>query len=549
MAGRASSKASNKQTARKPAAKRPSAGAKRAPAGVSPKDGGIDIFSGDYDMSGGSGLASIVDFARGLGLDSLHTRIVSPRLLSDTELSALGKDGIGRRICTLPIQEALAPGYDIALAPGIDPEYAQSLLREAGEVYARLNAGTWIKRWAVTGRHYGQSILTNSFEGDRGVADLCQPPVYGRRTRWLSSWDRRDYDVAGFVASTHHAFRSSATLRLRPGRPLLEAERYRWASENGQVAVHPLRYIRAATETGYSVFQEVVVYLTNLLTAANGGASLMSRASAGVFEIEDWDAMVRARGGEAQEMLQAQFATLSSMNALFLRKGKDTFTTMDMRLSGIEQGIYAIAYLLAAALGWPMVVLLGSSPGSFSSGDSQMDLWYGFLRTVRDWLVPGLTFAWDLCFAEVLGSNRIPIYTIEWRPFEQPSPLDRLAVKRASADLAAMLTESGFLSPAAAATGLSASGGMDFDYEAAFAALADEGDGRAGRMQDPAVVSSMFTLLQAAYPNGVPRPVLRAFVRGMTPSAAAVAETLFPDMVEGRAETPASARAFVPAPV
>lgn len=479
-------------------------------------------------------------------MDTIHTRIVSPRTLSDFELAALGKDGIGRRICTLPVQEALAPGYDIALAPGIDPEYAQALLREAGEVYARLNCSTWVKRWATGARHFGQSIMANSFEGDRGVADLGEPPMFGRPARWISAWDRRDYDVSSFVASTHHAFRSSASLRLRPGRPLLESERHRWATEAGQVNVHPLRYVRAATETGYSVFQEVVSYLTNLLTAAQGGASLMSRASAGVFEIEDWEAMVRARGAEAQEMMQAQFATLSSMNALFLRKGKDTFNTMDMRIGGIEQGIYSIAYLLAAALGWPMVVLLGSSPGSFTSGDSQMDLWYGFLRTVRDWLCPGITFAWDLCFAEVLGSNRIPIYTVEWRPFEQPSPLDRLVVKRAAADLAAMLTESGFLSPAAATIGLSSSNGMDFDFEAAFAAKAEEKTEAVGSSQEVGVVTAMAGLLTTAYPAGIPRAVLRAFVRGMTPSAAVSAEALFPDMAEGRSDAPASARAFIP---
>lgn len=517
-------------------------------------DTGLDLATGDLAWGTSNGFSAIVDFARGLGAETAGVVIRHPRLLRDSELEALGRDGIGNRICQFPVTAALAPGYDIKLADGVPPEYGQRVLARAWEVFERLDCARILERWATSARVYGHAIGANSWVGDKGVVDLSQPPLWGERVRWVSTWDRRDYQVHSHTPSQHETYRHAAFLTLRTGRPLLESERYMYTGETVQVLVSPRRYTRLATRTGYSVFQEIALYLTNLLAAAQGGASLMQRASAGIFEIQGWDTMLRARGKDAQAVLQAQFECLSHLNAMFLNKGTDTFSWADLSLSGIEGGIYAIAYLLSAATGIPMVVLLGASPGSFQSGESQMDLWWALLDTIRDWLLPALTYLWDLCLAEAMGSGQIFAYSVEWKPYKTPTPDQALATQKAAVELARSAMDASLLTREAAGAGLSSTGAMGFDFGAALSWKPEKVDQPADPTPDaaPLLVGTAqvaWSALEGYYGVGnVPTEVMREYIAALDPALAERAGRLvLPKPAAPPPATPALAAPGAPA--
>lgn len=524
--------------------------ARVADAGQTVRDSGLDLGTGALTWGGNNGFSAIVDFARNLGIETATTQIRHPRILRDTELEALGRDGIGNRICQFPVTAALAPGHEIKLADGVPPEYGQRVLARAKEVFERLKCADILERWATSARTYGHAIGANSFVTDAGVVDLVREPTWGDRVRWVSTWDRRDYRVHSHTPSQHETYRQASFLTLQTGRPLLESERYMYTGETVQTMVSPLRYVRLATRTGYSVFQEIALYLTNLLAAAQGGASLMQRASAGIFEIQGWDTMLRARGKDAQEALQAQFECLSHLNAMFLNAGTDKFTWADLSLSGIEGGIYSIAYLLSAATGIPMVVLLGASPGSFQSGDSQMDLWWALLDTIRRWLSPALTFLWDMCLAEAMGSNEIFRYDIVWGPYRTPTPDQALATQKAAVEIARSAVDASFLTREAAGAGLSSTGALGFDFGAALAYVPPESETQV--VEDPTpdqaplavgTATVAWAALEGYYGVGqVPTSVVREYIASLDPALAARAAAL----VQPKPATPAPVTAPVP---
>jgi hypothetical protein len=432
-----------------------------------------DTDWGDFVVGEGRGLSPIVDVLRGLGDESAGLYAREPRLLRDTELSALGRDGIGRRCISIKVIQALAPGYTIDLV-GLPGDVAQGLLEEATEVYNRVHGKAWVLKTGVSAMWYGKAMMCASWKGDAGITDLHRTliDVADGPIRWVSGWDRRDYRVRDLASSqsTHYRQGEGATwLDLYAWQPALEYDRVYGglAGRSGEPAVvhvNPSRYVQLTTPTGFSIFQECAVYIANLLSAAAGGASLMQRAAAAIFEIDDWEAQSLAGGTYARDKFQAQFEGLSNNSIMLLAKG-EKMNFANLTTTGIEGGIYSIAYLLSAATGIPMTILLGTSPGAFVSGDQQIKQWHQELDATREWLEPALRFVWDMCLREVTG-GLLPQYKIVWSPYETPSPKETIDTQAAAFNLASAAVSAGFLTVEDALQGLSKSGALAFEFSA-----------------------------------------------------------------------------------
>jgi hypothetical protein len=519
--------------------------------------GGGGYMGGGFMLGQGRGLSPIVDVLRGLGDESAGIFARNPRRLLDTELAAIGQDGIGRRVVTIKVEQALAPGYCIDMV-GLDPTVAQEVVAEATKVFRRINGASHIKAAGISAQWYGKAALFSTYKWDRGLADLSVPlsellltggvgEVCGG-IRWMSSWDRRDYQVRELAnsRSVHYRQGEGATwLDLYPIHPPLEYDRlYGGVGQRGQdpsmVRVHPSRYLQLTTVSGYSIFQECALYIANLLSAASGGASLMQRAAAGVMTLKDWEAQALSGGDEARQKLQAQYEALSHLNLMFLDQG-ETFQWADLSTSGIEQGIYAIAYLLSAATGIPMTILLGASPGAFESGDAQIQQWHLELDNTRSWLEPLIRWVWDQCIAEVTG-GLVGEYNIVWNPYTVPTADDMMKTQGAALDLGLKAMEAGLLSRDAVIAGLSKTGALGFDFGAALAAgavaraaAANGGTGAANGAvpaapMDPALFTTLLGALTAYYgETGVPRESLALLIAAVAPSMQPGMEKLLQD--------------------
>lgn len=494
-----------------------------------------------FKMGQGRGLSPIVDVLRGLGNESAGVFARPPRKLGNSELAAIGQDGIGRRVVTIKVEQALAPGYAIDLT-GLDPTVAQEVIAEATKVFRRIHGAEHILAAGVRAQWFGRAIGVTTYLADNGLADLTSPlvdvavPSPGNGIRWMSEWDGRDYRVRQLAPSTsiHYRQGEGATwIDLYPINGVLEYDRLyggggvRAGSDPSVVSVHPSRYCQLTTTTGFSVFQECAVYIANLLAAASGSASLMQRAAAGVISIEDWETQSLAGADEARQKLQAQYEALSHLNLWILAKG-ETFTWADLSTSGIEQGIYAIAYLLSAATGIPMTILLGTSPGAFVSGDQQIKQWHQELDRTRAWLEPMIRFVWDQCIAEATGGY-VGDYSIVWNPYETPTQDEQLATMGQALDLALKAMGANLLSRETVLAGLSRTGALGFDWGAALAAVKD-GNGPRSAGLDPSLFTTLTGALTGYYTAqglpGIPQTTLAMLVSMLSPELAAAAPTL-----------------------
>lgn len=504
-----------------------------------------------WEENGHGSLSPFLDVVRGLGRETEGVVIREPRVLSLPELTALGHDGIARNVFSIKVEQAMAPGQQLQLL-GVAPEHAAEITKRATERFIALDYEKTIRTLGIMAMQYGDAIMLNSYTHDRGVDDLHAPleAVRFGSQRWSTPYDKRDFMVNGIAGSRTRFYRSASWIDLCPYNGAIDIDRVsgggvgfgRTTGDTARVHVHPSRYIRLTTNTGYSILQECAQYIANLLLAAGGGAALMQRASAGVFEVEDWESQLFAQGSNAQQKLQAQFDVLGSRNAMILGKG-EKFTWANLTISGIEGGIYSSAYLLSAATRTPMVYLLGASPGSFVSGASQTVMWHQVLDGIRKWLEPAFYRAWDNCLAEVTGGV-IPDYELAWGEYEPPDTGKDMERKTQALELAAAYEDKGYISKEAAIAGLNTTEGNDFDVNSALAVPRTEAPQAPKTEIEVGKMQSLFAAI-ATYqttPGLAPGP-FRAAVRGTIPELAAEVDNMFPD----RPVTPAVPGA--PAPI
>lgn len=383
-------------------------------------DNGLGLGSSSTNGYG-QGLRAVFDRETGLGSDMRQTRFVFPRILDEYELTALGMDGLAQRVLSYPVTRALACGYEIEFSSDVPEELRERLLQRAADNAQRLRVDATVGLLAIRARQYGDAIQAMSFASDLGATSLRTPPAWGQRVRWTSVWDRRDYFPLSYEPIESERYRTAAWLHLMIGRPLLEAERWYGYRTGGssQVPLHPRRYTRLHTVSGFSILQNLAPYLVSLLAAAQGASNLIQRASLGHFRIRDWAEMVRSRGGEAQAIMQGQFAAMSSNNVVVTdgigEEANEDYEQHNTSLAGIDAGIYASAFLFCGASGMPISRTMGTSPGTFQSGEVQDNMWYELLGDLQQWIESALRWNWDACFAEEIGSAHAPEYVIRFR--------------------------------------------------------------------------------------------------------------------------------------
>ena len=430
-------------------------------------DNGLDLGTGG---GYGTGLRAIFDPQTGLGTDMRYTRFSFPRVLDMYELTALGMDGIPQRILTYPVAQALACGYEIVMSADVAPELRDRLLTAAMDKALRLRTDSRVGALGTRARWYGDAVLAAAFVSDAGAGALATPPAWGQRVRWLTVWDQRDWYPASYESVDSARYRQAGWLRLMLGRPELESERWQgWrGGEAGTVALHPGRYVRLHTASGFSILQHIAPYIVGVLSAAQGTNNLIQRAGLGHFRIDGWEEMVRARGGDAQDLLAAQYASTTQFGFV-VTNGVDTRKTEDYEqkttsLAGIDLGVYVSLYLLSGASGIPLSRIMGTSPGAFQSGEVQDQMWYEYLAELQAWLEPALHWAWDAHFAEVLGQARAPEYEIRWNSPKKVSTLEAVQERTAALEAAIKGMSAQLLSPAAAAATLNSEAPASFQF-------------------------------------------------------------------------------------
>lgn len=418
---------------------------RRAPTPI--QDGTLNLLSpGDVPPS----LSPVLDVVRGLGLDTISTHFRATRRLEISEIDGLFGDGIGQRIVQLPVDVAFAGWPTLHVEEGWKDEAAQvEALAETLEVPKRY------RRAEVEAQRDGSAVLIV------GYADGApeKPAPDGREeVIWIRSVPARYFSIRNWYGPESRKFGAARTLNVFRVAADVPSDRY---PGRGLGLVHGTRFFRLSTETGESAYQQIALYLANLLTGSTGASSALARASLGLYKIKNWQAKVDRGGADGPgpyETVRAQHASASAYNCVVIDANNEEYEDISSgSLGGLESGVYALSWLLAAAAGIPMMTLYGISPGGFASGEGERKDWLDRARARRQAAEPAIRWIYDRLWAQVLGEAAVPPYELVWPEIEEPTELERIDLATKAVAVALQAIQAKLTTPEAVIAGLSSS--------------------------------------------------------------------------------------------
>lgn len=399
-------------------------------------------------------LSPVFDPRRGLGLETLTTIFRRTRDLGPEEVRALYGDGIGRRIVTLPVEQALTEWCTLHVE---EPWAAQAEAVKRRAV--ALDVPRWIRRAGVWRNRDGWTALL------QGWGDLlhAEPAPWGTQTlTWVRPayrWDCSPPTV--FYGPDSPRFGEARFLSVHRMRPDVEDDLgYLPGSNLGPV--HGSRFTRLSTPTGASVYDQVAQYLVQIVAGGGGVSEALSKSVVGVFKIDEWDRKAYRNDSAAYQLLRSQFEALSARSPLAMDRKTSEFDLLtNGALGGTESALYALAWLLSAASGIPMSVLYGLEPGGFAAGDVQERMWLQRLADERVALEPAIRAVYDGLWTEQTRSPQIPEYELVWPPIRKVEPESKVQNLSAALVAAEKALALGLTTPAAIRAGLASEASLD----------------------------------------------------------------------------------------
>jgi phage-related protein (TIGR01555 family) len=146
-------------------------------------------------------------------------------------------------------------------------------------------------------------------------------------------------------------------------------------------------YARESEQSwGGSVVERAHDRILALDSATHGAANLLFKSYLRIIGVEGYR-QILANGGKAEEALHKMFAFIrryQSNEGITLLDKNDTFQTTGWTFAGVYDAIQAFCEQIAGATGIPLVRLLGQSPKGFSSGESDLRIYYDTILTQLD---------------------------------------------------------------------------------------------------------------------------------------------------------------------
>jgi phage-related protein (TIGR01555 family) len=149
-----------------------------------------------------------------------------------------------------------------------------------------------------------------------------------------------------------------------------------------------LPHYQAITEQmwGESVIERIYDRILPYDTATFGTANLIQKAHLQTVSVTNLREIIAA-GGVAEQNLLKSFTMMGALQTsvgLSIIDAQDTLQTTNYTFSGISEVLWQFGQQIAAALDSTMVRLFGQSPAGFSSGDSDLRMYYDKVRAKQE---------------------------------------------------------------------------------------------------------------------------------------------------------------------
>lgn len=224
---------------------------------------------------------------------------------------------------------------------------------------------------------------------------------------------------------------------------------------------------------GASAVERVLERILALDSATYGAANLMLKSFLRVFGVKDLRRIL-AQGGPAEAGLMKMLSMIrqtQSNEGLTIVDTEDRFDAVSWSFAGVYDALQAFAEQIAGATGIPLVRLLGQAPKGFSTGDSDLQVYYETILTAQEADLRGpVGLLLDVLCRSEWGRPPPDGLTFDFAPLAAPSALERSQIATADAQAVAALAAGGIIDHAQALEALRESGRVT----GRFASIRDE---------------------------------------------------------------------------
>lgn len=217
-----------------------------------------------------------------------------------------------------------------------------------------------------------------------------------------------------------------------------------------------LPHFQAITEQlwGESVIERIYDRILPYDTATFGIANLIQKAHLQTVSVNGMREVLAA-GGLAEENLLKSFMTMGMMQSavgMSLIDSLDTLQTASYSFSGISDVLWQFGQQIAAALDSTMVRLFGQSPSGFSSGESDLRMYYDKVRAKQEscGLSEGILKILLVLHMSKFGEQAPKNMNFEFVPLWQTEAKQKAEISALIAANVAMLFEKGIINQATA---------------------------------------------------------------------------------------------------
>ncbi len=204
---------------------------------------------------------------------------------------------------------------------------------------------------------------------------------------------------------------------------------------------------------GASVVERVYDRILALDSATHGAANLLYKSFLRVIGVERLRDILSA-GGKSEQALMKMFGMIRQMQSnegITLLDKNDTFSTHGWTFAGIYEGLQAFAEQISGGTGIPLVRLLGQSSKGFSTGESDLRMYYDTILTQNeDDLRPAYNTLYAVLSRHLWGKALPEGFTFEFRSLYAPTELEKSQIATADAQSVAGLSGAGIIGKAQA---------------------------------------------------------------------------------------------------
>lgn len=212
---------------------------------------------------------------------------------------------------------------------------------------------------------------------------------------------------------------------------------------------------------GASVVERAYDRLLAFDSASFGAANLLFKAWLRVIRVKDFRKAL-AQGGDSERGLMKMMEMVRQMQSnegITLLDAEDEFSAFNWTFAGVYDALQAFAEQISVAFGIPLVKLMGQAPKGFSTGESDLQMYYEKISTAQG---DDLRGPWNLILniaaRSALGKPLPADADFTFNPLAEPSDLEKAQASAADATAVATLSQGGILTPAQSLKELRASG-------------------------------------------------------------------------------------------